>query len=398
MKLSAGETRDRGPLLPKRVRASLAPATSGIFYALVTLILTLVILAEARDLPFYLSARNVSNVMDQVAMIGMLSVFTTVVLISGNFDISIAAIGGLGAVTTLLVIDEAGVFGAVVIAVGLCALVGVLNGVLVQVLGINAFIVTLGTLTAGRGLILVMTDGRTTTADDPQRYRSLERIVDGRVDVDTLLVIMGVVTIVASATVLLAVRRQGRHHSGAVALAVVAALGIALGLVEITDIHFTYSTCYMLAMVLLVWLVLRFTTVGRRLDAVGGNPEAARLSGIRVSRYRVVAFILNGAAAGFVGVIFAARLGAVDTSALEGAELTAIAAAILGGTSLFGGYGSVPKSIAGALILVGLRNGFNMLNLGANYQRLVEGIVILVAAAIYVIADRKGAPQHGGGH
>ncbi|MCY4037625.1 MAG: hypothetical protein OXF64_09275, partial [bacterium] len=225
MKLSAGETRDRGPLLPKRVRASLAPATSGIFYALVTLILTLVILAEARDLPFYLSARNVSNVMDQVAMIGMLSVFTTVVLISGNFDISIAAIGGLGAVTTLLVIDEAGVFGAVVIAVGLCALVGVLNGVLVQVLGINAFIVTLGTLTAGRGLILVMTDGRTTTADDPQRYRSLERIVDGRVDVDTLLVIMGVVTIVASATVLLAVRRQGRHHSGAVALAVVAALG-----------------------------------------------------------------------------------------------------------------------------------------------------------------------------
>jgi len=151
-------------------------------------------------------------------------------------------------------------------------------------------------------------------------------------------------------------------------------------------------------MVLLVWLVLRFTTVGRRLDAVGGNPEAARLSGIRVSRYRVVAFILNGAAAGFVGVIFAARLGAVDTSALEGAELTAIAAAILGGTSLFGGYGSVPKSIAGALILVGLRNGFNMLNLGVNYQRLVEGIVILVAAAIYVIADRKGAPQHGGGH
>jgi D-xylose transport system permease protein len=145
------------------------------------------------------------------------------------------------------------------------------------------------------------------------------------------------------------------------------------------------AVIYMAVFAVIVWSVLSFTTIGRRVYAVGGNPEAARLSGINVMRYRMAAFILCSAAAGFAGVMFGSRLRSINPAALQGAELTVIASAILGGTSLFGGAGSVIKTLAGALLLFTLTNGFNMLNLGANYQGLIEGTVIVIAAAIYTV-------------
>ena len=144
-----------------------------------------------------------------------------------------------------------------------------------------------------------------------------------------------------------------------------------------------------------VWIVLRFSTIGRRIYAVGGNPEAARLSGINVTRYKLAAFILCSAAAGFAGVLFACRLKSINPSGLQGAELTVIAAAILGGTSLFGGAGSVVKTLAGALLLYSLTNGFNILNLGANYQGLIEGIVLVTAAAIYTVGGNRRKSKTG---
>ncbi|GAA3410319.1 ABC transporter permease [Streptosporangium vulgare] len=141
--------------------------------------------------------------------------------------------------------------------------------------------------------------------------------------------------------------------------------------------------------VTITWAVLRYTVIGRRLYAVGSNAEAARLSGINVDRYKIGAFVLNGLGSGFVGVLFAAKLLAINPTGLQGTELTVLAAAILGGTSLFGGLGSVLKSVVGALILFTLDNGFNVLNLGANYQGLIVGTVVIVAAAIYTIAGRQ---------
>jgi D-xylose transport system permease protein len=139
----------------------------------------------------------------------------------------------------------------------------------------------------------------------------------------------------------------------------------------------------------IVWFVLTFTTVGRRVYAVGGNPEAARLSGVNVFAYRLGAFVLCSATAGFAGILFGARLRSMTPTALSGMELTVIASAILGGTSLFGGAGSVIKTVAGALLLFSLTNGFNILNLGANYQGLIEGIVVVAAAAIYTVGNGK---------
>jgi ribose/xylose/arabinose/galactoside ABC-type transport system permease subunit len=129
--------------------------------------------------------------------------------------------------------------------------------------------------------------------------------------------------------------------------------------------------------------------VGRRVYAVGGNGEAARLSGINVGRYKIGAFILTGASAGLVGLMYAGKFGAVEPTALINEELPVLAAAILGGTSLFGGSGYVLKSVVGVLILASLTEGFNVLNLGANYQYLVQGIVIIAAAAVYTVAGQR---------
>lgn len=147
---------------------------------------------------------------------------------------------------------------------------------------------------------------------------------------------------------------------------------------------------YMFAFATAVWLVMNYTNIGRRLYAVGGNPEAARLSGINVTHYKLLAFALCSATAGFAGILFASRLRSVNPNAMQGLELTVIAAAILGGTSLFGGKGSVAKSVAGAMLLYTLTNGFNIVNLGANYQGFVEGVVVIAAAAIYTVGGARG--------
>jgi ribose/xylose/arabinose/galactoside ABC-type transport system permease subunit len=155
----------------------------------------------------------------------------------------------------------------------------------------------------------------------------------------------------------------------------------------------TKQVWVLFAATLVSWFVLSYTAVGRRLYAVGGNTEAARLSGIDIARYKIVPFVLNGFAAAVVGILYAGRFEAINPNALSGIELTVLAAAILGGTSLFGGSGSVVKTVVGALILFVLANGFNILNLGANYQPLIQGLVIVGAAAIYVVAGRRASSQ-----
>jgi D-xylose transport system permease protein len=146
---------------------------------------------------------------------------------------------------------------------------------------------------------------------------------------------------------------------------------------------------YMIVITAFAWFIMNFTNVGRRLYAVGSSPEAARLSGINVTKYKLMAFVLCSATAGFAGILFASRLRSISPNALSGSELTVIAAAILGGTSLFGGVGSVVKTVAGALLLFTLTNGFNIMNLGTNYQGLVEGVVVVAAAAIYTVGGSR---------
>lgn len=314
---------------------------AGVYYALILLVVILTVATAALGRPSYLSAINLTNILYQASLIAIMGVAMTVVLITGNFDLSVASVAALAAAIHIMVVDSVGFWPASALALLAAMLIGLLNGAMVQFARINAFIVTLGTLTAIRGLVLIVTDGRSLMVDDAQSLATMTAFESGR--------------------------------AGPLPLPVL----------------------YMATFTLIVWFVLRYTTIGRRVYAVGGNAEAARLSGINVHAYKIGAFALSSVAAGFAGILFASRFGAINPTAMQGDELTVIAAAILGGTSLFGGAGSVAKTVAGALLLFTLANGFNILNLGANYQGVIEGTVVVIAAAIYSLGgERRVKPRN----
>jgi D-xylose transport system permease protein len=260
----------------------------------------------------------------------------------------------------------------------------VVNAVLVQKVGVNAFIVTLGTLTAVRGVVEAILDGQSITA----QHTELLTIATHRWTMPTwLAVVLALAVVGVGIAMVLRSSSRGRALAecsvfllGGLALLLVAGLRPLL-------LDETVPVWLMLGLAIVTGAALRFTVVGRNLYAVGGNAEAARLSGIPVDAYKMGAFVLNGAMAGAVGVLYAGRFNSVDPTVLTGGELTVIAAAVLGGTSLFGGSGYVGKSVVGALILFTLSNGFNVLNIGANYQNVVQGGVLVAAAALYTVTN-----------
>jgi D-xylose transport system permease protein len=360
----------------------------GVYYALILLVLVLSVATAYGGRPNYLSVLNVTNVLYQSSLTAIMAVAMTVILITGNFDLSVASVAALSAAVLIGTADAIGFWPSVGAAMGVAVAAGLLNGVIVQLLGINAFIVTLGTLTAIRGVVLLYTNGHSLSVSNPGVIEAMRAFEQGRLEVAWPCISIGVVLIVAAAFV--AHRARGSREGLPAACLGMALGGIclfALGAFQREALTLPKPVIYMAIYAAIIWFALTFTTIGRRVYAVGGNAEAARLSGINVGRYKMGAFILCSAAAGFVGVLFASRLRSINPAALQGAELTVIASAILGGTSLYGGAGSVAKTIAGALLLFTLTNGFNILNLGANYQGIIEGTVVVAAAAIYTVGS-----------
>ncbi len=363
---------------------------AGVYYALILLMVTLGIVTAMSGRPPYFSPVNITNILYQSSMIALMGVAMTVILITGNFDLSVGSVAALGAAITVGLAGPLGFWAAALVALVSCGMVGVLNGAIVQLLGINAFIVTLGTLTAIRGLVLILTNGRSLIVSTPEAKAQMVLFEGGKVPVQMALIIAGIALIAWFGLRLIRARARGQQ----VAVSVpggVAAGGVLL-LVALwggSDLTVAKPVIYTAIYTALVWAVLSFTTIGRRVYATGGNAIAARLSGVNVGAYKMAGFILSSATAGFAGILFGSRLGAVNPTALQGAELTVIAAAILGGTSLFGGAGSVIKTLVGALLLFTLTNGFNILNLGANYQGVIEGTVVVAAAAIYTVGGTR---------
>jgi D-xylose transport system permease protein len=350
---------------------------AGVYYALLILLALLAAIAQSRGLPAYLSAQNLGNIAYQASLVGIMGVAMTVMLITGAFDLSVASVAALAAAVLVGLAPSIGFPLAALAAITTAIAVGIFNGAIVQFVGINAFIVTLGTLTAVRGLVLVLTGGRSLMVEQPEVLQQMLAFESTRVPLFWPLLAL------AAALFVLAVMNRRVLMGGA---------GLVLaGLTLLAGQTFAVAApvVYLALFTGIVWAVLRFTVMGRRVYAVGGNAEASRLSGINVHAYKLGAFILSSAAAGFAGVLFGCRLGAINPTALQGTELTVIAAAILGGTSLFGGAGSVLKTVVGALLLFTLTNGFNVLDLGASYQGLIEGVVVIAAAAIYTVGNKR---------
>jgi ribose transport system permease protein len=315
---------------PKRVRWG---EIAGLLrnYAIVVAFLAMFItLSLASDV--FLTKTNLLNLLDQNADLLIVSAAMTVVIIAGGFDLSVGAIYAIAGILSAKVAIATGSNGLGVLA-GLAAgtLLGAGNGLLVTVGRINSFIGTLATSFLLRGVALVITGGMLITVEDPTF--------------------------------------------------------LTLGTDSFLGVK--YTVWIMVAVVLAVAFLLNQTVFGRHVYAVGGNVEAARLSGVRVNRVRALTFVLSGFCAALAGILIASRVGTGQADAASQLELTAIAAVVIGGTSIGGGEGAIWRTALGVFLLAFINNGFNLLNVDVTYQQVVLGAIIILAVGIDAWSRRR---------
>jgi len=339
----------------------------------------------------FLGPVNFSKLLQQMAVTGVLAVGMLMVIVSGNIDLSIGAIVGLaGGIAALT--QGWGLVPCLAFAILVGLVIGAVQGALVAYFNIPAFIVTLGGLEAWRGVILKLTKGATIPVELPF-FRSLGRdFIDPRIGF--VLAALGVAGIVWTN-----IRRQrARQRHGLTPLtagAIVARIAIP-SLVLIAFIFLMNKAggvpipvIFLLAVALAGAFLTANTTFGRYLYAIGGNPDAARLSGINLKRYILAAFCVMGALAGLASILHTARVGSASPDAGTLMELDAIASCVIGGTSLMGGRGTVFGAVLGALILASLDNGMSLLNVENWAQYVVKGGVLVAAVGFDMFGRRK---------
>src|SRR2546425_9275322 len=340
----------------------------------------------------FLGAVNFSKLLQQMAVTGVLAVGMLMVIVCGNIDLSVGAVvglaGGIAALTQGWGLDPSL---ATAIFVGL--LIGAVQGALVAYVNIPAFIVTLGGLEAWRGVILRLTKGATIPVELPF-FRSLGReLIRPRIGLG--LAIVGIAAIVWTNIR----RKRARQRHGLTALSVGAIAGrIAVPSLVIVAFIFLMNqgggvpipVIFLLAVAIAGAFLTANTTFGRYLYAIGGNPDAARLSGINLKRYILAAFCLMGALAGIASILHTARVGSASPDAGTLMELDAIASCVIGGTSLMGGRGTVFGAVLGALILASLDNGMSLLNVESYAQYIVKGSVLVAAVGFDMLGRKRG--------
>jgi ribose transport system permease protein len=303
---------------------------SGLGYRLAGLLILSAALALLSDA--FLSPSNLLNVLRQASLIFLLASGVTLVILAAGLDLSIGANVALSACMTATIIKLTGSI-SLGIATGLaCGIViGLLNGVLITALRLPPFIATYGMLWVLHGVTYWYMAGDT-IYDFPPAFRALGS-------------------------------------------------GYALGI--------PVPVYLMLACLVAGGLFTRYTTYGHEIYAIGANTEVARLSGIPVRNRLNLVYTLSGAMAGLASIVYLARLNSAEADIGEPLMLPAIAAVLIGGTSLFGGVGSLSGTLVGALFLTLVLNGMNLLTVGANWQPLVTGVIVIMAALIDILTRRQ---------
>ncbi|MCW2867163.1 MAG: ABC-type sugar transporter, permease protein [Marmoricola sp.] len=285
--------------------------------------------------PEFLSTRNISNLLQQSSLVGIVAIGMTVVVLTAGIDLSVGSTAALAGMVVALLIGTGWAWPLAVAATLLMGLaLGALMGGLSAFLSLPSFMVTLAGLTSIRGITYLTTNGTPTTGTIP----------------------------------------SGLSWLGAGRLAGVPVVGIVFILVTV-----------------LAGLLLRGTAVGEYVYASGSNPVAARLSGLPVAWVQTGAFALCGMLAALSGILLTARLTIGQPTASQGLELSAIAAVVLGGTSLFGGKGGVLGTFIAVLLLSVLSNVFNLMGLSSYFQQLVTGLILVTALILNRILERRGA-------
>lgn len=308
------------------------------FAALIVMIVVFSVLS-----PNFLQFSNISGILLATAVNGVLALGVTFVIVSGGIDLSIGTVMTLSAVMTGVAATNMGwpLPIAVLVGFGTGALAGFANGILIAKLKIPPFIATLGMLNVAKGLALVISGLKPIYFNDTPDFNS---------------VAMGSFT------------------------------GSIIPGFEIPNIVFVFLFAALLAS-----LVLTKTVLGRYTFALGSNEEAARLSGVNVDRWKIAVYTVCGLFAGLAGVLIAARLNSAQPSLGLGYELDAIAAAVIGGTSLAGGEGTILGTVIGAFIISTLTNGLRILSVPQEWQIVVTGGIVILAVYLDIVRRRRQA-------
>jgi D-xylose transport system permease protein len=347
----------------------------------------------------FLTAGNFTNLMVQMAGVTTIAIGVVFVLLLGEIDLSIGYVSGIaGVVVAKLTFPdgswEATGILAIVIAVIVTALIGLFQGSFVAIIGVPSFVVTLAGLLFWQGVILyTIGDQGVIVIDDSLVNNVANYFFSDRVGY----LLAAIATTLFALSTLLSVVSRRRHgirsdNMVVVALKLIGFTVIAFGAIWWANKERGFPVAFLMVIVLLVfwtWIAER-TTFGRHVYAVGGNAEAARRAGINVRNIRLIVFMISGAMAGLGGVIFASRLNSVDLNAGGGTILLdAIAAAVIGGTSLFGGRGRVISALMGSLVIATVANGIDLLGYSSAIKFMVTGAILLAAVTLDAVSRRR---------
>lgn len=290
----------------------------------------------------FMTLRNWLNISQQISMLAVVAFTMTIVMVMNDFDLSVGSMASLAGIVAALLFSQGQ---PIVVGIAAALLVGIvgglLNGILVSLIGILPFVATLGTLTMFSGLAFLASDGKTIFGRDiPAAFGGFARS------------------------------------------------GLGLGTLDERPLVLPNLTMLALLVLLLVWLVLEHTTFGRRLYAIGGNAEAARLSGVRVRFLRLMAFVLTGLGAALAGLMYASRVASANPTQGGGLMLDAIAAVFLGMTMSEEGEPHVLGTLVGVLILGVLDNGLTQMSVDSYIREILVGAIILVAVASSSLGKR----------
>jgi ribose transport system permease protein len=326
-KISLHKQRQAGPGLLGALRDG-KYSNQSLFLLLV--IVTISVFISVTNIQF-ISSRNILNILQQISVVGIVSMGMAMVLISGGIDLSVGAIISLTcSLVAKLIVMDVNVWVAVLIGLAAATLCGFINGLIISKTGCAPFIITLGTLSIFQGTALVVTSGRIVN-------------LSGQFDF----------------------------------------LGRA---------HFSFVPTYVLVFLVvcvIFYIILNYSRYGRRIYAMGGNEEATYLSGIKVDRYKLRVYSLNGFVVGIASLVLLSRLGSGNPVMGNGYELQSIAAAVIGGVTLDGGRGSVVGCFLGVLLLGIISNSLNILGVSPFYQNMVLGAIIVFAVIMSNLGKGK---------
>ena len=369
----------------------------------------IVIYFQARS-SLFLSAGNLVNLIEQAAWIVTLGMAEVFVLLLGEIDLSIGYTSAIGAVFTCWLLvppDPAPWPLAVLVGLAFPAVFGLVEGVIITSLRLPSFVVTLAGQLAALGILLsIINTAAPGSGGTIRLYNNvLNDIENGAMSPLTGWIVTAAAVVLGGALML---TRDSRRRSGGLAapppsvtwlkVAAMAVAGVVVVLIGNTNRGVGFVVVQGVPWVILVVLVvlvawsflLGRTRFGRYVYAIGGNAEAARRAGINLSRIRVLAFVLAGLTAGIMGIIYASQLGSVSSNVPGGQNvLFAVAAAVIGGVSLFGGRGKMLGAVLGGLIVAVIYNGLQLLGLGAAPQAIWTAIVLLAAVTVDTVARRS---------